>query len=204
MAIPRSTLVTGAIALVSTSALIVVLLKQQATPPINPLKYPVAKEEAPPYTPAQPGALNPIAAKVLAEGGPRTPTVTTARDLRRGVVRFLLAMDGTENVGACVQQAWEKAALFKGEATEDVLTCQGAGARSLEGMLVLTVVPVGRKDETTHASCRVRLTATLSGGATPVPVAIAPDPVVGPPESACSGLDQVLVGAVVEGVGKRL
>lgn len=169
MAIPRSTLVTGAIALVSTSALIVVLLKQQATPPINPLKYPVAKEEAPPYTPAQPGALNPIAAKVLAEGGPRTPTVTTVGGLRRGVVRFRLAMDGTENLEVCLRQVFGKAVLLEGEESAEVLTCQGTGSRVLEAQLVLTAMPLvymeTRNEPPGNARCGVRWSGTLGGGA---------------------------------------
>ncbi len=170
MAIPRSTLITGALALFSTSALVYVLLKPPTPPPVNPLKSPVAKDEdAPPYTLAQPGALNPIAAKVLAEGGPRTPSTTaSAGGLRRGVVRFRLAMDGTENLGPCLQQAWAKAALLSGESSGEVLTCQGSGSRSLDAQLVLAVAPLGTfgalKEAPKNGSCTARLTGTLTGG----------------------------------------
>ena len=201
----------GAIALFSTSALVDVLFKTPAPLPVNPMKSPVVKdEEVPPYTLAQPGALNPIAAKVLAEGGPRTPTTSaTTGGMRRGVVRFRLAMDGTENLGACLSEAWAKAELLNGEASGELLTCQGTGARSLEAQLVLSVKPVGAfgqlKEAPKNGSCTARLTGTLSaGGGETRPVSLSPDPLVGPLENACAGAVTAGVASLVEGVAKKL
>ena len=208
MAIPRSTLVTGAIALFSTSALVYVLLKPPAPPPLNPLKYPVAKDaDEPPYTLAQPGALNPIAAKVLAEGGPRTPTVGEASNgPRRGVARFRLALDTAENLDACLQQVWAKAVLLEGDATE-VLTCQGTGARSLEGQLSLSAMPHGGsfREAPESATCGVRWSGSLSG-ADGVKLSLSSElsPTVGALEGACQWRQEEALAAMKGEVEKRL
>lgn len=207
MSIPRSTLVTGAIALFSTSALIYVLLYPTA-PPINPLHDPVA-EEVVPITPAQPGQLNPIAAKVLAEGGPRTPNTTTSSSgPRRGSSRFRLAMDQSHHLGTCLQDALTQARLLAGEFSGEVLTCQGSGPLLLEAQLVLATTPVpvpgDPKARPTQARCSARISGTLSSESRSLPLSMKPDPMVGSLENPCDGLEPALTAALLQALDKKL
>jgi len=135
----------GAIALLSTSALLWVLL--------HPQNLPTPEEEIP-YTPAQPGSTNPIAQKVLQEGGPKTPTAPSAGGLKRGLVHLLMRGENTE---ICLQQAIS-AAHWDGSTGE--LDCGDAGEVLIDATLILSISPVGTPGKpgvTATERCMVRL-----------------------------------------------
>lgn len=166
--VPTSTLVTGGIALLLAVALAAVLL--QPDPPAESIPT------GPPTEPARPGDLNPIAAKVLAEGGPRTPKSDLAGGPRRATARVALGSEPW----TCLEAALAHAARLS----------EGDPAGCEEGRSEATVTVVrqprpseGGVDETPTWECRATLSATLDlrsvrATAGPVPAGEACEPVI--------------------------
>jgi hypothetical protein len=196
MPIPRSTLIMGAIALFSSSALLYVLLR----PPEKP-------EEEAPYVLAKPGQTNPIAAKVLAEGGPRTPTISASPLApRRGVSRIALSFDS--DVAPCLSEAILSASKNLGlPETQDpaiLAACNGSGSRRLEGMIVLSAAPLGTRgapqSAPTQATCTGTFRGTLQQNGNTHPVSVSVGPLSGDLEKPCEALLAPLQSKIVDAV----
>ena len=153
--IPLSTWVVGAVALALGAALVYVLTRPQPAAP------PPAAPEYIPTEPARPGDTNPIAAKVLADGGPRAPSVTTAGGIARGVAPLAFAWDpaAADSAWACVEAAAGHAATFS---STDAPPCAGSGPARFEGTVVVTRKPAAIGKGVQHDApneCRATLTS---------------------------------------------
>ena len=155
-------------------ALAVVLARPAPSAPT-----PAAVAPAPyvPTPPARPGDVNPIAAKVLAEGGPRTPAASAGGTggLARGVGRFAFAYDAAAPATAwtCLEPAARHAAQLTDAETP---ACAGAGADRIEGNVVVTRQVAGDGkgvDATPGQTCR----ATLTGRAGDKPLRVMAGPI---------------------------
>lgn len=197
MAIPRSTLVVGLIALLSSSAVVYLLL------------HPRKIEEPPPeYTPAKPGALNPIAAKVLAEGGPRTPNAPgSTLGPRRGAGHLVLSLDAGVPGAAdsCLSAIFDHARQQIGQTPSEPTPCTGSGPDQLEGQLVLAVLPAaaprGVTENPTQAVCTATFRGSLSrAGQAPKSLTFSVGPNTGDPSTACDPLQSQLAAAFASSV----
>ena len=200
MPIPRSTLFVGALALLASGAAVYLYL--------NPRVVTVPAPEETPVLQAKPGDMNPIAAKALAEGGPKTPTVTTSGGPKRGNSGILLAFSKNDDPTPCLNQAFEAAlANLNGEAMVPPILCEGAGDQRLELSLNLSVMPLpgaSPKDPPTQARC----TATLRGTLTPAtgasqPVVASPEPMEGEISQPCLGMGASLPGALTRALAPK-
>ena len=184
MSTPRSTLFFAAIALISTSAAVYLALRPPAAP-----------EEEEEYPHARPGETNPIAARVLAEGGPRTPTVNSMTGPRRGVARFAVSFDGS--AAPCITAAAASAIAHLGapDAVDPAIAaaCAGAGPDRLEGMIVMATMPIAKpgapKEPPVQATCTATLRATWTHAGATRPITASVGPATGALDAPCGPLE---------------
>src|SRR5688572_18512192 len=107
----KLTLALGAIALVSTVTAVTLALRPAAPAPGGltlPAPRPADPDDAVPDEPREPGGVNAIAARAIADGGPRTPTIAPPTGgPRRSVTRFRMSLDASAGapVWGCVSEA---------------------------------------------------------------------------------------------------
>ncbi|MES2643966.1 MAG: hypothetical protein V4850_31040 [Myxococcota bacterium] len=171
----KLTLALGLVAVVSTVTAVTLALRPGGSEADARLPAPPAPAELVPTEPHTPGGPNAIAAKALAEGGPRAPTVgSSAGAPRRSVTNFRTAFDasapGTE--WDCVAAAGAHAAgRLDAGGTEDggadptvAAACSGGGPDTLEGFVRVATMP-----QAGTSACEVTVSYTVTRGATKSP-----------------------------------
>jgi hypothetical protein len=193
--IPLSTWVVGAVALGLGAALVYVLTRP---PPVGPPGPARSTAEYIPMEPARPGDTNPIAAKVLAEGGPRTPSVATAGGLARGVAPLSFAWDPTaaDAAWSCVEVAARHAAAFS---TTDAPNCAGNGPARFEGSVVVTRQPAPTT-KGVHRDAPNACRATLTSSTPNLRLSVGPIPAAG---EDCAPIVAELRTALAEALAEK-
>ncbi|MDP2310903.1 MAG: hypothetical protein Q8P18_33095 [Pseudomonadota bacterium] len=179
----KLTVVLGIIAVVSTVTAVTLALRPGSPAPGPGVAGPVGggpdQSGAIPEEPRAPGGPNAIAAKAMANGGPRTPTsAPTAGGPRRSVVSFKVALDASGLDAVTSGRAWECVAaagahavgLLDAGGTTDGLSdpavagaCTGAGPDSLEGFVRVASMPL---HGAASSACDVTVSYTVTRGGT--------------------------------------
>ena len=176
----KLTLALGAVVLVSTVTAVTLAVRPTAQVPGLPVET-IGRPSDPggpvPTEPRPPGGVNAIAARAIADGGPRTPTVPpSAGAPRRSVTRFRVAFDAGAGAPAwgCVAAAGAHATghldtggTLDGLADPAVAAaCGGTGPDTLEGFVRVATVPVRSADGGSQA-CEATVSYTLTRAGRP-------------------------------------
>jgi hypothetical protein len=173
----KLTLALGLVAVVSTVTAITLALRPDGSEADARLPAPPAPAELVPTEPQTPGGPNAIAAKALAEGGPRAPTVgSSAGAPRLSVTNFRMAFDASAPGTAwdCVAAAGAHAtgrldAGGTGDGVADptvAAACAGGGPDTLEGFVRVATMP---QAGTVTSACEATISYTVTRGATKSP-----------------------------------